>query len=208
MDLFSADGKGTMSVPEMSDPLTPWSGSVTVYGPAQTQGSKTVFMNKYTKRPVLVEANEKNLRPWRTQAVSEMRACKPDVPFDQAMFAKITVYVRRPSAHFRSNGMLKPNAPKYPKVGKDQDKIARACLDAMKIGGWVQDDSRFADILIKRRYDEEERVVIEACPLDADVNQRSEEEAGLFNLKGEGPSPKRKPMKPAGAEIEDKDLPF
>jgi Holliday junction resolvase RusA-like endonuclease len=195
MDLFSADGKGAMS--EENELLIPWSGSVTVYGPAQTQGSKTVFMNKYTKRPVLVEANEKNLRPWRTQAVSEMRACKPDVPFDQAMFAKITVYVRRPSAHFRSNGMLKPNAPKYPKVGKDQDKIARACLDAMKIGGWVQDDSRFSDILIKRRYDEEERVVIEACPLDADVNQRSEDEAGLFNLKGEGP---RKPAKEDGPD--------
>jgi len=182
-------------------PLVPWRGMVVIYGPAATQGSKTTFLkegiSKKTGRPykfpVMLDDN-KNLKPWRSQAVAEMREVRPDAPLDEAMFARITVYVKRPAAHFRTNGELKPTAPKYPKVGKDHDKIARACFDAMKIGGWVSDDSRFADLHIKRRYDSEERVVIEACELDVDVANSVEEQTALFQLSGEGPRKPRPKM--------------
>jgi Holliday junction resolvase RusA-like endonuclease len=177
-----------------------WSGSIIVWGPAATQGSKRAFINKRTGHPIIVEDN-KNLMPWRTQAVAEMRECKPEVPFDEAMLCRVTVYVHRPAAHFRTNGELKPSAPTYPKVGKDQDKILRACFDAMKIGGWVKDDARFADAYVRRRYDEEERVVIECCPLDADIAGATEEQVALFNLKGEGP-------KKAPAPEWDREKPF
>lgn len=152
--LFEDDEPPRWQRPE---PPADWMGSAVVYGPAQTQGSKRGFLNKYTKRVVIVDDNAKELESWRGAWIAAMRKQRPATPIDSAVAIKILVYVRRPQAHYGSGknaGVLKPTAPAVPPSGKDIDKVCRAILDALKMALWVTNDARVSDLEIKRRYDE------------------------------------------------------
>lgn len=140
-------------VDEVATPAA-WLGSACVWGPAQTQGSKRGFVHPQLKRVVIVDDNDKALKSWRQEIVEAMIRRKPDNPLDGSTAVSIVVYVPRPRVHYRTNGELKPTAPKVPPAGRDIDKIARAIFDAMQIARWVTNDARISDLHMRRRYDD------------------------------------------------------
>jgi hypothetical protein len=60
-----------------------WLGSVCVWGPAQSQGSKKAFIHPHARRSngspvvVIVDDNDKALKSWRQELVDAMQRCKP-----------------------------------------------------------------------------------------------------------------------------------
>ena len=144
----------------VSDTPAPWLGSALVWGPAQSQGSKTAFIHPHAKRPngssvvVVTDSNDKALKSWRQEIVEAMLRTKPPQPLNSAVAVSILIYVPRPRAHYRTNGELKPNAARVPAAGRDIDKIARAILDAGQIARWWVNDARVADLRLRRRYDD------------------------------------------------------
>lgn len=137
-----------------------WLGSACVWGPAQSQGSKTAFIHPHARRPdggpvvVVTDSNDKALKSWRQELVEAMLRSKPAEPLNSAVAVSVIVYVPRPMAHYRTNGELKPNAAKVPASGRDIDKVARAILDAGQIARWWVNDARVADLRLRRRYDD------------------------------------------------------
>jgi Holliday junction resolvase RusA-like endonuclease len=136
------------------EPAPAWLGKACVWGPAQTQGSKNGYLHPHLKRVVIVDSNDKALKSWRQELVDAMQRTKPDKPLDTSVAVSVTVYVPRPRAHYRTNGELKPNAPRVPPAGRDIDKIARAILDAGTIACWWTNDARVSDLHMRRRYDD------------------------------------------------------
>jgi Holliday junction resolvase RusA-like endonuclease len=122
-----------------------------VYGEAGVQGSKSAFVHPKTKKAVMIEGS-KGGRDWRQTLIKEMINDSPEIPYDEAVFMRLNVYVMRPSGHYKPSGGLRPSAPKYPMSGKDLDKIQRSVGDAAKIAKWVKDDSRIAKWEVNRIY--------------------------------------------------------
>ena len=148
------EDKQPVRLAESAPTPTVWLGSACVWGPAQTQGSKRGFVHPHLKRVVIVDDNDKALKGWRQELVDAMQRTKPPVAVDTSVAVSIIVYVVRPRTHYRTNGELKPNAPKVPPAGRDIDKIARAIFDAMQIACWVTNDARVSDLHMRRRYDD------------------------------------------------------
>lgn len=138
------------------EPVLPpaWLGSACVWGPAQSQGSKSGFIHPHLKRVVIVDSNDKALKSWRQEIVDAMQRSKPSRPCDCAVAVSILIYVPRPRVHYRTNGELKPGAARVPAAGRDIDKIARAIFDAGQIAQWWTNDARVADLRLRRRYDD------------------------------------------------------
>lgn len=128
-----------------------------IYGSAGTQGSKCSFPHPITGKLITLESG-KNSRDWRQSLIREMNNDQPEVPFDDAVFCQVRVYVSRPISHYVSGKFikgLKPNAPRYPKSGRDIDKVQRAIGDAAKIANWLKNDSRIARWDSLRLYTED-----------------------------------------------------
>jgi len=75
----------------------------------------------------------------------------------QPLSVTITFFMPRPKSHCRTNGQLKPNAPRFMHDGKpDADNLAKAVLDALTgIRAWLDDD-QVCELII-RKYWESER---------------------------------------------------
>ena len=71
---------------------------------------------------------------------------------EDAMLLSITFVFARPKNHFRTNGQLKPSAPKYciSRIG-DVDKLSRAVLDGLT-GICFHDDAAVISLIANRRY--------------------------------------------------------
>lgn len=120
----------------------------TVYGIPVPQGSKVPVKNAVGRIVGSRESNASRLRPWRqevadgAQAMADKHGCL-DGPL------KLVVTFRFP---------MPKSAPKVDRVRgwrpksttPDADKILRAVGDAMKAGGLVVDDARFADIHVRK----------------------------------------------------------
>src|ERR1017187_2050534 len=55
----------------------------------------------------------------------------PCRPWEGPLRVDLTFYFPRPKAHFRSNGELKPNAPRWHTGKPDRDNSDKAVLDAL-----------------------------------------------------------------------------
>jgi Holliday junction resolvase RusA-like endonuclease len=162
--LFNTDDNWEDDPPvRLAQPPVAWLGSACVWGPAQSQGSKTAFIHPHAKRPngspvvVVTDSNDKALKSWRQELVDAMVRTKPDSPLNTAVAVSVIVYVPRPMAHYRTGehaGELKANAAKVPAAGRDIDKVARAILDAGQIARWWTNDARVTDLRMRRRYDD------------------------------------------------------
>jgi Holliday junction resolvase RusA-like endonuclease len=146
----------------VEQPVEPpaWLGQACVWGPAQSQGSKTAFIHPHARnsqgKPLVVvtDSNDKALKSWRQELVEAMLRSKPVEPLNSAVAVSVIIYVPRPQAHYRTNGELKPNAARVPASGRDIDKVARAILDAGQIARWWVNDARVSDLRLRRRYDD------------------------------------------------------
>lgn len=112
----------------------------TVPGLPQQQGSKT-----YLGRGISIDAN-KNLKPWRLDAITCARAAFKEQLVGTIGVAAIFTYPR-PRNHYgtgRNSTQLKPSAPAYKTSAPDLDKLCRALGDALTQSGIIRDDALIA----------------------------------------------------------------
>ena len=124
-----------------------------VAGQLQTQGSKKAFMRPGMARPVVVDDNKPQLRNWRSDVMTAAREAWTGGILDGDVSLRLTFYLSRPKAHYRSNGDLKPTAPRTCPKKPDIDKLIRAVLDALTDVIW-SDDSRVVRIEAEKLYGE------------------------------------------------------
>ena len=96
--------------------------------------------------------------PWREAIRSEIQDALeggehgfPEGPV--TVFA--TFYLKRSQGHYgtgRNSHLLKPSAPAYPAIRPDLDKLARAVLDAIVMGGAIGDDKQVVTLEVTKLY--------------------------------------------------------
>jgi crossover junction endodeoxyribonuclease RusA len=111
---------------------------ITVRGTPAPQGSK-----RHVGGGRMVEMS-KAVGPWREAVRAEtQRATNGDKPIDGPVLVIIRFYLARPRGHYRTGRnahLVKDTAPKFPVGRPDIDKLARAVLDGITMGGaWVDD---------------------------------------------------------------------
>jgi crossover junction endodeoxyribonuclease RusA len=117
--------------------------SLVVLGRPVPQGSKRVFNGN------LVDANSKQLRPWRAEIAAAAYEVWPQ-PLPGALSVWLDFFFARPLGHYGVKG-LRPSAPDLPAVRPDLDKLVRAVLDALT-GIAFRDDSQAWEIVARKRY--------------------------------------------------------
>jgi Holliday junction resolvase RusA-like endonuclease len=119
--------------------------SLTVLGKPQQQGSKTAYVVK--GRAVMTEAN-KNLMPWRKQAIAEIQAAIKEQGWEKPTTEGITLtvafYFDRPKTVKRNEMTVKP----------DTDHLIRAVGDALTQAHAIPDDSQITTITASKHYGE------------------------------------------------------
>ena len=113
------------------------------------QGSKSPKGRTRTGRVVLVESSRR-VKPWR--ALVNDAAVAAGVPLIRGAVSMTTTFIfRRPGGHFRTNGDLKPSAPRWHCVRPDGSKLLRSTEDALsKV--LYEDDARIVFSAWEKRY--------------------------------------------------------
>ncbi|MFE4469515.1 RusA family crossover junction endodeoxyribonuclease [Leifsonia sp. NPDC056824] len=117
--------------------------SFTVNGKPVPQGSKTVFMVK--GKPVLADANSKELKPWRQKVAQVALHAASHVSAREVPVAVHAVFTfERPKTVKRE----------YPTVKPDLDKLIRSVFDAITDAGLWADDCQVVDMRVTKQYGE------------------------------------------------------
>lgn len=112
-------------------------------GHAQTYNPKTADDWK------MIVRNEAK-KVWESEPVRPFEP--PCSPWEGPLRVDLTFYFPRPKSHFRSNGLLKPNAPAWHTGKPDRDNSDKAVLDALTNLGIWGDDKQVCDGRIKKVY--------------------------------------------------------
>jgi crossover junction endodeoxyribonuclease RusA len=131
----------------------------TAHGVAAPQGSKNQFGGESSKR----------VKPWREDVARAAGMAMDGQPaFDGPVDVVVRFRFTRPKLHFRANGELKENAPKYvtSRAGGDIDKLLRALADAMT-GIVYLDDAQIVSVWADKMYDTNARAEVEVTRLPA-----------------------------------------
>lgn len=112
---------------------------IDVFGEPAPQGSK-----RHVGRGIMVESSAK-IKPWR-EAVTFAAAQAAAKGYRQPGPVGVTImfYLRRPASA--------PKARRYPDRKPDLDKLIRSTLDALVIGGVIEDDARIIAIRAGKVY--------------------------------------------------------
>lgn len=129
----------------------------TVYGKPIPQGSKRIgrLGGKGGGRPIILDANDKTLAPWRALMRDSAAAARHKLgwgPFIGPVAVDITFTLERPLSHFRGDGTLVPSARVAPSIRPDIDKLSRACLDAITESGSWEDDGQVVQLTCRKVY--------------------------------------------------------
>ena len=119
------------------------------------QGSKRIGRNPRTKRPILLDDNDKLLKPWRelvAHAARRTMAARRAEVLDVPCRVDLTFYLPRPAGHYKQDGGLRASAPAWPAVKPDIDKLERAVFDAITAAGVWADDSRAVVVQKSKQY--------------------------------------------------------
>ena len=121
----------------------------TVLGKPAPQGSK-----RHVGKGVMVESS-KRCKPWRQDVRHTVMESLPDgwyANMDKAITLSCVFVFARPKSHFKTNGQLKPSAPKHcsGRIG-DISKLVRAVEDAMT-GIVYNDDAQIINLIAHRRF--------------------------------------------------------
>lgn len=119
----------------------------TVKGEPKAQARPKVYRNKYTGMIRAVDPSAEAKDDFRV--IAEQSA--PAVPWSGPVACFILAEFPFLKAHKRSNGELKPSAPKYKTSKPDADNIGKFVLDAMT-GKFFEDDSQIVKLLITKTY--------------------------------------------------------
>ncbi len=89
---------------------------------------------------------------WKSQIAVAAKEHRPDKPIEGPVFFRMKAYFPRPKSHFRSNGELKPTAPKYVCTKPDFDNCEKAATDALTHLGFWRDDSQIVANYFVKQY--------------------------------------------------------
>jgi len=124
-----------------------------VPGMPKTAGSKRVFINPKTGRPIVTDDNKKG-KDWRASVqlfASQSMGQRPIL--DEPLQIAFKFILPRPKSHFGKKG-VRPSASYYPITKPDVLKLARAAEDALTGIVW-RDDSLIVDEHLFKRYSDE-----------------------------------------------------
>lgn len=120
-----------------------------VEGVPRTKGSSFSFVNPKTGKIVYVHDN-KNLKKWTSSvkfgALENKCSAVPG-----PIWLSICYIMPRPKNHFSKDGYLKVNAPEYPIIRPDVDKMERAILDSLA-GVAYRNDSQVVHVSHGKSY--------------------------------------------------------
>jgi crossover junction endodeoxyribonuclease RusA len=126
-----------------------------VEGTPITKGSARMFFHKTTKKPIVIQDNQKRQKPWVDLIRTTATAFKENQNFKMvtgAASVRLTFHLQRAKSHYTKTG-LGMYAPRYP-VGKgrnDLDKLARCVVDALTGICWT-DDGQVVELLLHKYY--------------------------------------------------------
>lgn len=122
-----------------------------VYGRPATAGSKTVFFNKKTGKPIVVPAS-KFTKPWMDSIRAAAREFYSGELLRCALRLTVEYHYVRPDSDFgtgRNKGILKKSAKKYRTQEPDLSKLVRAAEDAITGIIWKNDSQIVEEHLYK-----------------------------------------------------------
>jgi len=122
-----------------------------VEGQPRPGGSKKAFVIKGTNRAVITDAGGKNTKEWRDTVASTARAAYHGAPLEGPLELIITFKMPRPKSHYRANGELKPNAPRWHTIRPDATKLVRSTEDALTHILW-KDDAQIVIQNVSKAY--------------------------------------------------------
>lgn len=105
-------------------------------------GSKKGIYNKNTGRVMIFDACNKN-KQWRDSVMAVAAEHYPGKLLDTPLRLTVVFQMPRPKYHFKKDGSLKPNAPRYHVSAPDCTKLLRSTEDAITKILW-HDDSLVA----------------------------------------------------------------
>src|SRR5215469_6633367 len=124
---------------------------ISVAGVPAPQGSK-----RHVGNGRMVEAS-KAAGPWREAVRAETQRIAGGCPAECPVRVVIVFRLPRPQGHYgtgRNAGTVRPSAPAYPAGRPDLDKLARAVLDGLTMGGAWRDDSQVCHLQAQKIYSE------------------------------------------------------
>jgi Holliday junction resolvase RusA-like endonuclease len=136
---------------------TPGRISFTVYGEAKPAGSKRVFVNPKTGKPIVTDDAGKGGKAWRQEVAGAAEKAMFEAglrPLAGPIALLLTFYRPRPRSHYgtgKNAEVLKPSAPAYPTTRPDTLKLARAVEDALTSIVY-RDDAQIVDGYQHKRF--------------------------------------------------------
>lgn len=101
-------------------------------------GSKKAFRHAHTGK-VIVTDDAKGNREWKAAVSLFAREAYQGPPLTGALRLSVQFLMPRPKSHYRTNGLLKPNAPTWHTKKPDTTKLVRSTEDALNGVLWVDD---------------------------------------------------------------------
>jgi len=134
--------------------------SFTVFGLAQTAGSKRSFPFRRANGSLGVRVTDDNPRNknWQGQVADAATQAYTGPLLDGPLRLEVCFYLPRPKGHLGANG-LRPSAPPYPATRPDLLKLTRAIEDALTGVLW-RDDAQIVAELLRKEYGEPARVEV------------------------------------------------
>lgn len=123
---------------------------IVVPGIPKPAGSKRVVTNRSTGKAYVIDACDKS-RDWKTSVAQVARDTYKSEPFLGPIRLEIEFIYPRPKSHYRSNGILKTNAPHWKSTKPDLTKLVRAVEDALTGIIWI-DDAQVVLTIAEKHY--------------------------------------------------------
>lgn len=89
---------------------------------------------------------------WKMIVRNEAKKAWDGIPLEGPLRVDLFFYFPRPKSHFRSNGTLKENAPRWHTSKPDRDNCDKAVLDCLTQLGMWKDDKQVCDGRIQKFY--------------------------------------------------------
>lgn len=143
-------------------PKLPQVFTFTVFGKAKTAGSKKYLGLTKNNKPIMRDDSGDEGLAWRSSvqnAAREALASVVSLPTRYPIELSVDFYFARPKADLRTDGTLRPKAPKYHTKKPDRTKLLRSLEDALKSIVWHDDSQVFAG-LVTKQYGETPRAEV------------------------------------------------
>lgn len=135
--------------------------SFTVSGDPKGQPRPRAFARRIGDKYVARVFDAGTAEAWKTQVALAATPARPAEPFAGAVAMTISFVFRRPKSHYRTNGELKPTAPREFVSKPDADNLAKAVMDALtQLGGFWRDDSQITELRVWKSYGREPGAIV------------------------------------------------